>query len=41
MADIKHFLQFNDLNLDELNHIFARTKIIKAQFKAYQQYWPL
>jgi len=38
---IKHFLQFNDLNLDELNHIFERTRWIKAQFKAYQQYWPL
>jgi ornithine carbamoyltransferase len=38
---IKHFLQFNDLNTVELNHIFARTQWIKAQFKAYQQYWPL
>jgi ornithine carbamoyltransferase len=38
---IKHFLQFNDLSTDELNHVFARAKIIKAQFKAYQQYWPL
>lgn len=38
---IKHFLQFNDLSTDELNHIFARATIIKAQFKAYQQYWPL
>ena len=38
---IKHFLQFNDLNTDELNYIFERTRWIKAQFKAYQQYWPL
>ncbi len=38
---IKHFLQFNDLSTAELNHIFARTQWIKAQFKAYQQYWPL
>jgi len=38
---IKHFLQFNDLNRDELEHLFTRTKIIKQQFKAYQQYWPL
>lgn len=38
---IKHFLQFNDLTLDELEHVFARTKIIKQQFKSYQQYWPL
>lgn len=38
---IKHFLQFNDLDTGELNHIFARTQWIKAQFKTYQQYWPL
>ena len=38
---IKHFLQFNDLNTDELNHIFARAAWIKGQFKAYKQYWPL
>lgn len=38
---MKHFLQFNDFTLDELEHVFARTKIIKQQFKAYQQYWPL
>ena len=38
---IKHFLQFNDLNTDELNHIFARAIWIKSQFKAYKQYWPL
>ena len=38
---IKHFLQFNDLTTDELNHIFARAAWIKSQFKAYKQYWPL
>jgi ornithine carbamoyltransferase len=38
---IKHFLQFNDLSRDELEHVFARAIWIKAQFKAYQQYWPL
>lgn len=38
---IKHFLQFNDFTRDELEHVFARTKWIKQQFKAYQQYWPL
>jgi len=38
---IKHFLQFNDLTTDELNHVFARTAWIKSQFKAYKQYWPL
>lgn len=38
---IKHFLQFNDLNRDELNYLFDRAKIIKDQFKRYQKYWPL
>ena len=38
---IKHFLQFNDLSTDELNHIFVRASWIKSQFKAYKQYWPL
>ena len=27
--DIKHFLQLKDLTLDELEHIFERTRIIK------------
>ena len=38
---IKHFLQFNDLSRAELEHVLARAIWIKAQFKAYQQYWPL
>jgi len=38
---IKHFLQFNDLTLEELEHVFARTRWIKEQFKSYKQYWPL
>jgi ornithine carbamoyltransferase len=38
---IKHFLQLKDLTLEELEHIFARTRWIKEQFKAYKQYWPL
>lgn len=41
MKPIKHFLQFNDLNRDELEYVFERTRLIKSQFKAYQQYWPL
>ena len=41
MAAIKHFLQFNDLSTEELNHIFARATWIKGQFKSYKQYWPL
>lgn len=38
---IKHFLQFKDLTLAELEHVFERTRIIKQRFKAYQTYHPL
>ncbi|HEU4709332.1 MAG TPA: ornithine carbamoyltransferase [Methylophilaceae bacterium] len=38
---IKHFLQLKDLTLEELEYVFARTRWIKEQFKAYRQYWPL
>jgi ornithine carbamoyltransferase len=38
---IKHFLQFNDLNREEIEHIFKRASWIKSQFKNYKQYWPL
>ena len=41
MGNIKHFLQFNDLKLDELEHIYERTRVIKQRFKAYQPYHPL
>jgi ornithine carbamoyltransferase len=38
---VKHFLQFKDFTRDEFEYLFARTRIIKQKFKAYQQYWPL
>ena len=41
MATPKHFLQFRDLTRDELEHVFERTRWIKAKFKRYEQYWPL
>ena len=41
MSPIKHFLQFNDLTRDEIEHVFARSKRIKTKFKAYEKYWPL
>ena len=41
MAQPKHFLQFKDLAGDELEHVFERTRWIKAKFKRYEQYWPL
>jgi ornithine carbamoyltransferase len=38
---IKHFLQFKDFTRDELDYLFARTRWIKNEFKAYRRYWPL
>ena len=40
-AGVKHFLQFKDLTREEFDYLFERTRWIKDQFKAYQQYWPL
>jgi len=41
MAKPRHFLQFNDFSRAELEHVFARTRWIKDQFKRYRRYWPL
>jgi len=41
MAKLCHFLQFNDFSRAELEHLFARTRWIKDQFKRYKRYWPL
>ena len=38
---MKHFLQLRDLERGELEHIFARTKLIKERFKNYVAYQPL
>ncbi len=38
---VKHFLQFNDFSKEEIQSLFAKTKIIKEKFKTYQKYWPL
>jgi ornithine carbamoyltransferase len=38
---LKHFLQFRDFTRDEFEHLFARTRVIKQRFKAYQKYHPL
>ena len=37
----RHFLQFNDLSREEYEHLFARTRWIKDQFKRYKPYHPL
>jgi len=41
MPAVRHFLQFKDLTREEYEHVFARTKWIKAKFKGYERYWPL
>jgi ornithine carbamoyltransferase len=38
---VKHYLQFNDFSLDEYDHVFERTRWIKARFKSFEKYWPL
>ena len=38
---MKHFLQFQDLERAELEHLFRRTKVIKDRFKNYVAYQPL
>jgi ornithine carbamoyltransferase len=40
-ATPRHFLQLRDLTRDELAHVFTRSRLIKARFKAYERYWPL
>ena len=37
----QHFLQFRDFSRDELDHLFERTRWIKARFKRYELYQPL
>jgi len=41
MDSVKHFLQFKDFSRAEFDHLFARSRWIKTQFKAYRKYWPL
>jgi ornithine carbamoyltransferase len=40
-STVRHFLQFSDFSRDEIDHIFARTRIIKDRFKRYVPYRPL
>src|SRR5438045_5450345 len=37
----KHFLEFKDFAREEFDHLFERTRWIKAKFKAYELYQPL
>jgi ornithine carbamoyltransferase len=38
---VKHFLQLKDLQRDEFEHLFGRTRTIKERFKNYVAYQPL
>lgn len=38
---VRHYLQFNDLGLEDYEHLIARTRWIKERFKRYERYWPL
>jgi len=41
MAKLRHYLQFKDLARKDYEHLFARTRWIKENFKRYKRYWPL
>ena len=41
MNKLRHFLQFNDLARDDIDYLFARTRIIKDRFKRYVRHMPL
>ncbi|MFC6284381.1 MULTISPECIES: ornithine carbamoyltransferase [Polaromonas] len=38
---IKHYLQFSDLDATEYAYLFERTALIKKKFKAYEKHQPL
>ena len=40
-ANIRHYLQFKDLDADEYAWLFQRAAVIKRKFKAYEKYHPL
>ena len=41
MSRVRHFLQFNDFSQEDIDYVFARTKIIKDRFKRYVRHMPL
>jgi ornithine carbamoyltransferase len=41
MTPPRHFLQLRDFSVEELDHLFARTRWIKERFKRYELYQPL
>ena len=41
ILSVPHFLSMGDLSRQELDYLFARTRIIKTRFKEYETYQPL
>jgi len=41
VSSLRHFLQFKDLSRDDLEYLFARTRVIKNRFKRYERHMPL
>ena len=39
--ELRHYLQFRDVTLEEYEYVFARTRWIKDKFKRYEPYQPL
>ena len=38
---IRHFLRFDDFTSEEIEHVCARSRVIKSRFKQYEFYQPL
>jgi ornithine carbamoyltransferase len=38
---MRHYLQFNDLSVEEYVYLFERAALIKKRFKTYEKYQPL
>jgi ornithine carbamoyltransferase len=41
VSSLRHFLQFKDLSREDLEYLFARTRVIKNRFKRYERHMPL
>ena len=39
--NVKHFLQLRDLDRNEIDYVFERTRVIKDRFKRYEPFHPL
>ncbi|MCK9508591.1 MAG: ornithine carbamoyltransferase, partial [Pigmentiphaga sp.] len=40
-APLRHFLQFKDLNRNEVDYLFQRAALIKRKFKQYEPHFTL